>query len=121
MDNMSFHPSGHPGVWKCLRCLPRALARTTPTNPAQGKWSRTMAEQSKFAAKGPTESLPATVAPGTGRPATGKRSNPEWGRYTVLLRKATHKAAARRLQDLETGQDLSELVDELLTNWLEQR
>jgi len=27
----------------------------------------------------------------------------------------------RRLQDLETGQDLSELVDELLMKWLEQQ
>jgi hypothetical protein len=33
----------------------------------------------------------------------------------------THKLAMRRLQDLETGQDLSELVDELLMKWLEQQ
>jgi hypothetical protein len=33
----------------------------------------------------------------------------------------THKQAVRRLLDLETGQDLSELVDELLTKWLGQQ
>lgn len=60
----------------------------------------------------------AGVGAGRGRPATGKRSDPEWSRYTVLLRRTTHKQVFRRLQDLETGQDLSELVDELLTKWL---
>jgi len=33
----------------------------------------------------------------------------------------THKQAVRRLLDLETVQDLSELVDELLTKWLGQQ
>jgi hypothetical protein len=62
----------------------------------------------------------ATAGGGKGRPATGKRSDPEWNRYTVLLRKVTHKRASRRLEDLDTGQDLSELLDELLTKWLER-
>jgi hypothetical protein len=101
-----------------------------------------MAEQSKFAGalarlKQPAAELPpedavaeepaamssrtvVTVPGGKGRPATGKRSDPEWNRYTVLLRRVTHKRASRRLQDLDTGQDLSELVDQLLTEWLEQ-
>jgi hypothetical protein len=103
-----------------------------------------MAEQSKFAGalarlKQPTAERaaaepavmdgPATPSPrqaavatgsGKGRPATGKRSDPEWNRYTILLRKKTHKQASRRLQDLDTGQDLSELMDQLLTEWLER-
>jgi len=102
-----------------------------------------MAEQSKFAgalarlkqpavAEPPPEEpavqerlatpMPAAVTAGggKGRPPTGKRSNPEWDRYTVLLRKVTHKRALRRLQDLDTDQDLSELVNELLTEWLER-
>jgi hypothetical protein len=101
-----------------------------------------MAEQSKFAgalarlkqpaAEPPPEEpaaqelpvmpIPAAVTAGggKGRPPTGKRSNPEWNRYTVLLRKVTHKRASRRLQDIDTGQDLSELVDKLLTEWLER-
>lgn len=100
-----------------------------------------MAEQSKFAGalarlkrpaveppvdetavqEHPSTPLPAAATGGgKGRPPTGKRSDPEWNRYTVLLRKMTHKRAIRRLQDLDTGQDLSELVDELLTEWLER-
>jgi hypothetical protein len=101
-----------------------------------------MAEQSKFAgalarlkqpaAEPPPEEpavqerlpipVPAAVTTGggKGRPPTGKRSNPEWSRYTVLLRKVTHKRASRRLQDLDKGQDLSELVDDLLTQWLKR-
>jgi hypothetical protein len=64
------------------------------------------------------EPAPSVVGRGKGRPATGKRSDPDWNRYTILLRRQTHKQASRRLQDMETGQDLSELVDELLTEWL---
>jgi hypothetical protein len=62
-----------------------------------------------------------TAGGGKGRPPTGKRSNPEWDRYTVLLRKVTHKRALRRLQDMDTDQDLSELLNEVLTEWLERR
>lgn len=101
-----------------------------------------MAEQSKFAGalarlkqpaaelppeepaaqERPATSIPITVRTGggKGRPPTGKRSDPDWDRYTVLMRKATHKRAVRRLQDMDTGQDLSELVDELLAGWLER-
>jgi hypothetical protein len=90
-----------------------------------------MAEQSKFAGalarlkQPPAEPLPEEPAVpssggGKGRPPTGKRSDPAWNRYTVLMRKATHKRASRRLEDLDTGQDLSELVDQLLTEWLER-
>jgi hypothetical protein len=101
-----------------------------------------MAEQSKFAGalarlRQPAAEPPAggaagkerppapmrAVVPaggGKGRPATGKRSDPAWNRYTVLLRKEIHKRASRRLQDLDTGQDLSELMDRLLAEWLER-
>ena len=60
-----------------------------------------------------------TAGGGKGRPPTGKLGNADGDRYTVLLRKVTHKRALRRLQDLDTDQDLSELVNELLTEWLE--
>ena len=99
-----------------------------------------MAEQSKFAgalarlkhqtpeplSDGPAIQEPPVLLPADaagarrkGRPA-GKRSDPAWKPYTVLIRKETHKAVSRRLQDMDVGQDLSELVDELLTEWLER-
>jgi hypothetical protein len=61
----------------------------------------------------------AALARRKGRPA-GKRSDPAWKPYTVLIRKETHKGVSRRLQDMDVGQDLSELVDELLAEWLKR-
>jgi len=53
---------------------------------------------------------------GRGRPP-GKRSNPEYEPTTVLLRKKTKKAAVRLLEDRESGQDLSDLIESLLGTW----
>ncbi len=97
-----------------------------------------MAEQSKFAgalarfkhqtsqplSDGPAIQRPPVLLPTDaparrrGRPKTGKRSDPAWKPHTVLIRKETHKGVSRRLQDIDGGQDLSELVDDLLTEWL---
>jgi hypothetical protein len=41
----------------------------------------------------------------------------QWDRYTVFLRKVIHKRALRHLQNPDIDQDLSELVNELLTEW----
>jgi hypothetical protein len=53
-----------------------------------------------------------------GRPATGKRSNPEWKLYSHFLRKNTQRAAVAKLQAEDDGKDLSDLLQELLDNWL---
>jgi hypothetical protein len=55
-----------------------------------------------------------------GRPA-GKRSNPEFEPTTIFLRKATKKTANRTLEDSGIKQDLSELIEELLQNWISGR
>ncbi len=64
----------------------------------------------------------APVAPeegrGRGRPATGKRSNPEWKLYSHFLKKQTQRAAAARLQAEDAGRDLSDVLQELLEGWL---
>jgi hypothetical protein len=60
------------------------------------------------------------VVRGRGRPS-GKRSNPEFEPTNVLLRKRTKKMAGRVLEDSETGQDLSELIEELLAKWISTR
>jgi hypothetical protein len=39
----------------------------------------------------------------------------------VLLRKQTKKTASRLLEDASTGQDLSELIEQLLTEWIQQQ
>ena len=62
----------------------------------------------------------APLVRGRGRPS-GKRSNPEFEPTNVLLRKRTKKMAGRVLEDSETGQDLSELIEELLAKWISTR
>ncbi len=98
-----------------------------------------MAEKRKFAALAEIHRLqsesdsPEPVAPvvqpaapaeppgegrGRGRPATGKRSNPEWKLYSHFLKKQTQRAAAARLQAEDAGRDLSDVLQELLEGWL---
>jgi hypothetical protein len=54
---------------------------------------------------------------GRGRPRA-KSSDPEYQPTTVILRKVTKRRAAHLLEDREMGKDLSELIEELLTEWL---
>ena len=89
-----------------------------------------MAEESKFAGtlsrlrkppKAPREAVapepPIPSSPTTGR-VTGKRSDPEWGNITILMRKQVKRDVRRRLKDEREGKDISTLVDELLTERL---
>lgn len=48
----------------------------------------------------------------------GKYRDPNFHHYGVYLRKDTHKRVKRRLEDTDVGKDLSELVQELLDQWL---
>jgi hypothetical protein len=52
-----------------------------------------------------------------GRPS-GKRSNPGYEASSVIIRKGTKKSVQRILLDDEQERDFSELVEELLCNWL---
>ena len=65
---------------------------------------------------------PAQVAPvrPMGRPP-GKRSDPDWSPRTILMRTKTHRLVAGALLDNAKGPDLSELIDQLLTEWLDRR
>jgi hypothetical protein len=88
-------------------------------------------EQSKFSgalknlkkspvkAEDPIVKMPPVEAPvrGRGRPRA-KSSNPEYQSTTVILRKTTKRRAAHLLEDKEMGKDLSELIEELLMEWL---
>jgi len=66
--------------------------------------------------------LPPAVTPeagkGRGRPATGKRSNPDWKLYSHFLKRKTQRQAMARLQAEDEGRDLSDVLQELLENWL---
>jgi hypothetical protein len=67
-------------------------------------------------AEAPAAPPPPPAAKGRGRPA-GKRSDPEFKPTTLLLREKTKRAAMRLLEDKGGGQDLSELVEQLLAQW----
>jgi hypothetical protein len=55
-----------------------------------------------------------------GRPP-GKRSDPDYQPTTVLLRKHTKKTAARLLEDIDSRQDLSDLIEQLLGEWIQKQ
>ena len=76
---------------------PRAAAESTSTSPTVA-----MVETAK----------------GRGRPATGKRSNPEWKLYSHFLKRKTQRAAVARLQAEDSERDLSDVLEELLEQWL---
>ena len=52
-----------------------------------------------------------------GRPP-GKKSNPDYTQVTVYLRKQTHLAAKKLL--LDEGREFSELVEDLVTHWIQK-
>jgi hypothetical protein len=75
-------------------------------------------EEPKIKQPAQTLARPPAVSPrGRGRPATGKRSDPDYESTTVFLRKETKIAAARLLIG-EKGQDLSDVLEKLLSGWV---
>jgi hypothetical protein len=62
----------------------------------------------------------ATPAPAGGR--GGKRSDPAYSPTTFFVRKETKKKATRiLLDDAHAGKDLSDLVEELLSEWVSKQ
>jgi hypothetical protein len=82
-----------------------------------GIFQHNLAEESQ--AEERTEK-PAVVLKAPGRPP-GKRSDPEYKQYSVLLKKQTHRQVTAILRDQEGGPDVSELLQQLLEQWLEQQ
>ncbi len=57
-----------------------------------------------------------------GKARSGKSSDKaNYSQFSVYLRKDTRKKVGRALDDADTGQDFSELVQELLEKWLASR
>ena len=65
------------------------------------------------------ENKPPTARP-LGRPP-GKRSDPAWKQFSVLLKKETQREAANILRAKNEGLDLSALVQNLLESWVERQ
>ena len=66
----------------------------------------------------PTAPTAEEAGRGRGRPATGKRSNPDWKLYSHYIRRKTHRAAVAKLQAEDNDRDLSDVIDELLDKWV---
>jgi hypothetical protein len=67
--------------------------------------------------------LPRAAAPAAkplGRPP-GKRSNPAWKQFSVLLKRDTQREAANILRAKDEGLDLSGLVQNLLEGWIKRQ
>lgn len=60
------------------------------------------------------------VGQGRGRPAIGKRSNPDFKMYSHFLKRKTQRAAVTKLMNEDTGRDLSDLLQQLLERWVEE-
>jgi hypothetical protein len=71
----------------------------------------------------PAASFPVETQPAARRKApTGKSADKaNYSQFSVYLRKDTRKKVGRALDDADTGQDFSELVQELLEKWLASR
>ena len=54
-----------------------------------------------------------------GRPANGKKNNPEFVGLTTYVRRETHTAVKIALLRENRGRELSQLVEELLAKWVE--
>jgi hypothetical protein len=55
-----------------------------------------------------------------GRPP-GKRSDPAWKQFSVLLKRETQREAANILRAKDEGLDLSGLVQNLLDGWIKRQ
>jgi|SRR5580698_2565489 hypothetical protein len=90
-----------------------ALGRLNKKPAATGKAGR---GESKAATTPPPAAPEPTAKAGRG----GKRSDPAYSPTTFFVRKDTKRKAARLLEDTDSGQDLSDLVEQLLTKWVSE-
>jgi hypothetical protein len=66
------------------------------------------------------ERQPPPTARPLGRPP-GKRSDPAWKQFSVLLKRDTQREAAAILRAKDEGLDLSGLVQTLLESWIQRQ
>ena len=82
-----------------------------------GIFQHSLVEETRAAER--TEN-PVAALKAPGRPP-GKRRDPAYKQYSVLLKKQTHRQVTTILRDQEGGPDVSELLQQLLEQWLQQQ
>jgi|SRR6516164_8965206 len=93
----------------------RIFDKATPPEPPEAAPSVTP-EKRRVRQRSPE--VPA-VRP-LGRPP-GKRSDPAWKQFSILLKRETQREAAAILKAKDEGRDLSGLVQSLLERWIKQQ
>jgi hypothetical protein len=88
---------------------------------SKSKYAQTIASIRQQAAEQPDAPAAASAEPvrGKGRPP-GKRSDPAWKLYSHFLKKQTHREVTNILRNEENGRDLSDVLEQLLEEWLIQ-
>jgi hypothetical protein len=88
---------------------------------SKSKYAQTIASIRQHSATPQDDPGSASTWPvrGKGRPP-GKRSDPAWKLYSHFLKKQTHREVTNILRNEEDGQDLSDLLQQLLEQWLIQ-
>jgi len=87
------------------------------TMPPAAERNETRAKSQKSRTSGHDREVEVDT-PKTGR-EPGKRSNPDYKQFSVLLRKRTHMEVSHTLDKLGGNQDVSDLIEQLLEQWLE--
>jgi hypothetical protein len=67
---------------------------------------------------GQTDTPPQVAAEPVRIRPRSKRSDPAWKAYTLMLKSKTHTEAGIILKRMDTGQDLSDLAQELFEQWV---
>ena len=83
------------------------------------KWNKTLDALKQNQPSNQKTEIPGVNAPVRVKPRS-KRSDPAWKPYTLMLKSETHTEASIILKRLDTGQDLSELAQELFEQWVKQ-
>ena len=88
----------------------------------KSKYAQTIASIRQQAAEQPDVPVSVSAEPvrGKGRPP-GKRSDPAWKLYSHFLKKQTHREATNILRNEENSRDLSDVLEQLLEEWILQQ
>jgi hypothetical protein len=112
---------------------PKRLAelrgQDAPPSPAPAEPLPSRPERSNAKAPAEPEAIPdeRSKPAGRGRPLgsknakAGKKSDEEYCPTTVYIRKETRKRVKQTLLDAESAEDVSDLVESLLQEWLEKQ
>lgn len=71
-------------------------------------------QQAHHAQAEPTAETPAAPA----AKGQAKRGNPDFKQLNTYVPKGLHKQFKRAVEDLDDGSDMSDVVTQLITNWL---